>query len=482
MAISALGAATRNREERAETPGKGPMFVNADDDDETGASSSDRLSYSVLSKFKPDLDALHRLEGADDKTVMDRLFTSNDGVRRLLAEPVSQVKAANNEGAKTIKEVKSVAIRAAQDAVRKHSQAHAESEAIEVPKSVFHDILKGEFMAAGPHKFAFPVLFPTLEAFIASLWTSDLEFWKTWRRWAMAIDSVLELGAAEFVKRCKALADERCDDGVIFGWRKQHIIDVLVHFVYIAERKFKLWLRQPASSSVPLPRFREFESWQNSKETLDTHVRTWNSPGQIRPGHLPKQRTDSGALKSWAPAALDGSSEADLVLTEKIRKELPKLLKASGGASGGGGSGAAPAEKPAKGRKAAAPANAAPAAKKPAAAARKPSASARSESVCGVCRSSRKFIDLIRDPKTKAVIDKHSILRKGSDNATCAGWMFLDAGCSCDVGDDGACQFGAHFVTDDTESEAATLVRDLAKAEGRDASSFRGFGDGDFKP
>ena len=486
-AIAAL--ARRPADASPAPPAKRPLIVNADDDDEAGDTSADRLSSSMLSKLKPDLDALRELDGQAESVVLDRLYRSDDSLRRLMSEPVSAVKAASSEGAKTVREVKAVAVRAAQDAARKHSQAHPESDAVEVPRTVFHDLLKGEFLKSGPHKFAFPVLFSTLEEFIASLWTKDAaDFWKTWRRWALCLDTMLDLGASEFVKRAKAIADTRCDDGTVFGWTSQHIADMLVHFVHVGERKFKAWLREPASSAASVPRFREFESWVNSKETLDTYLRQWNTPGQARPVHLPKLRTASGTVKSssGSAAAAGGTAwaSADSSLVQVTAAQLRKLLSEASAASVDGSGKAAKLTR-AERRKAAAANEAPPAANAPAPAPSppKPRETHASKSVVGACRSSKKFIDLIRDPKTKAVVDKHgSILRKGADLATCAGWMCLTPGCAGTVDADGRCQFGAHFVTDDSEGEAAAFIRELGKAEGRDMSAFRGFEDSDFKP
>jgi hypothetical protein len=79
--------------------------------------------------------------------------------------------------------------------------------------------------------------------------------------------------------------------------------------------------------------------------------------------------------------------------------------------------------------------------------------------------------------KCVEVLDRHPQLGHMQQTAVCRGWLCCKH-CSEEVVD-GRCRYGAHSVSPRVEAACEDLVRGLAEAEGRDASSFKGFNDAD---
>ena len=473
----------------------------ASDESET----SDAATPALVARAKTDLEALKAREAGEELDFVKRLHESDSSLYKLMAKPVADTKAATDPHYSTIKQAKRILVGAGVAFVRMDSRPFSSAPGVDLSDKSAREILKGEFMANSPHKVAYPVVFPTFPDFTNSLFGADaFSFYVTLERWAGLVDVLLKVGALQMVGRYAQLCRERQDQGLLYGWGRQHCVDYLVHIVHTYERMFKEWLKDVSLSTLR-PNLSDFESWPGMKEVLDTKVAAWNSASGVdKPPHLRpfeyspkakaaaapkaekrKERDDDDDATPRTPTAATAQSPIDLAtltktITDVVRSEVKRSRTTK--------------ETREDKRKQPAEKTAAKAAEKAATTKAGPKTSAKSRrtkrgqacgSVVGEARSENAIPQLLRQQETRDVINKYDELGVDGEHSTCRGWLACGR-CALDTDGDLAdlpkCRWGAHYCTEASKGPCEGFVRDLAEAEGRDASGFDGISDADIRP
>ena len=474
----------------------------------TGDDADASIPPNQLSKVGPEMASLAKLtegENTEFLRAMQLSGNSNPEIWRTIAHDVSATKATQSTQHGHVREVKRAVTAAAAAFVRADSKAHPDAMGLVIPESTFRGMMKGKWEEFGPHLFSFPVSFGSLAAFMASLFTSDADGYDdAMQRWAAALDLVCAAGAVQFVATVNGIYRWRADGGTTWGWTKQHKVLLTVYVLSRCGDKYKEWLAEPAGSTLPRPSLATFLEWENFSQTLNVCIPAWVQGSSPVPEFVQPFVFDmfGKVLKRSSHAATSAASASDL---EASLRKLIAETSASGkrsAASGGADddddgvekkkrrpSGdekkrrkaeKAAAEKAAAEKTAAQAGSArgtggaaqAPAAGGGGAPNRQNEAKHVSASVTGTARSGKFFGQLIRDDAAKAVLDKFPSLQMGKQTAVCRGWLACRH-CSDEV-TDGRCRYGAHSISPRVEQDCCQFVRDLATAEGRDASSFSG--------
>ena len=282
-----------------------------------------------------------------------------------------------------------------------------------------------------------------------------------------------------------------------YGWGHQHRVYLTAHVLKKSELLMSEWLTAPTSDAAPRPKLDAFERWAGMRAVIDGTVSAWVNGTLPVPSHLQLFTLASTVRTSRASATASATSTTTSSTAtpneKKLQEQMDALTKMfkdglkqikteakqrkqkdrrNGKDDGGGDSDPDDTRRAAKSTRRGTSDKTSPGSGD--------GAGEEAQSVSGRLRSQKTFTKALGDAKCREAIDRFPALGRDKDTATCRSWLAC-AKCKQSV-TNRRCAYGAHYVTSDTDSDAAAFVRAMAAAEGRDGSSFKGFGDADYGP
>ena len=441
---------------------------------------------------------------------------ADQSVYKVLAQPVSDSKAAVDGRHKKVQQSRKLLKAAASEVTRERTRMNEESHGRELSQPVLNALMKGLLHTeAGPQHFSRPTIsFASLAKFFESLYSenSDLAF-DTIMTWATTVDIVLNVGARTMVGEWRQIYTEREDDNVCFGWKKEHRIALFVWIVYKFEFLYTAWTKTIASSE-PRPRLDGFKSWKsfpNFMEQLPRYVRypeeappvirSFISRGKAPPTSSKNQDTSATAVKKESAADTDKIVVAAVAeMGKKLKNELKSLVDLSGGGASsqgadGAGLGAGRGRGRGRGRdggrgdggRGATAANGGGGGRGDAGrggGTQMPELTGAKKTQSSIPKSMRCEIipKMYRSEVCKPVLDEYAHLGQNDNDAwVCRGWLNCGR-CALELDEAGRCKYGPHNSTDAGKGEHEKFVRACAMVNGVDDKTWKGLQKRDILP
>ena len=441
---------------------------------------------------------------------------ADPSVYKVLAQPVSDSKAAVDGRHKKAQQSRKLLKAAASEVTRERTRMNEESHGRELSQPVLNALMKGLLHSeAGPQHFSRPsISFASLAKFFESLYSenSDLAF-DTITTWAMTVDIVLNVGARTMIGEWRKIYTEREDGNVCYGWKKEHRIALFVWIVYKFEFLYTAWTKAIASSE-PRPRLDGFQSWKSFPSFMEQlpryvrypeeapqAIRSFISRGKAPPTSSKNQDTSATAVKKESAADTDKIVVAAVAeMGKKLKNELKSLVDLSGGgASSQGADGASSGAGRGRGRgrgrdggrgdggRGTAAANGGGGGRGDAGrggGTQMPELTGAGKTQSSIPKSMRCEIipKMYKSEVCKPVLDEYAHLGQNDNDAwVCRGWLNCGR-CALELDNAGRCKYGPHNSTDATKGEHEKFVRACAMVNGVDDKTWKGLQKRDILP